>query len=223
MRIEQESAMISLQQGLEKNIRRVVSEEFARESLKRDLSTRRNSETDIPSSEKKCKRVRIQIEPLQMVEPDALPLNHDYWYSKEDLARSRQLARKLSRTVNPDPVLMETYYTQHKADAVKLLKHSNDFWKQRGLERLSSQHSVCRNIQVCSVKSAVLLEQSSQFLDGVQDPDRLASASRMASGPSAHFAQTLAIADQAMADRIHAETAQAKTATTTAVTAKRPA
>jgi hypothetical protein len=188
---------------------------------------RRKSESDAHPARKR-RRVRIQVEPLQVVEGEELPDNKTTcWYSKEDLVVSRRIARKLSRQVNSDPVLMETYYIACEpvsddsvpscwqsppqrndtttAAAVKILKHSSAFWKQRGLERLSKGHSLSRSIQVCSVKSAVLLEQSSQYLEGIQDPERLAHASLMASRPSQQFAHFLAMADQAMAERIHQE------------------
>lgn len=200
---------------------RVVSAEDVRESCKkRGIFFHHQSDSDTQPPAKKRKCVRIQVEPYEVVEPDQLPVDKCCWYSKDDLVRSRFVARKLSRAVNPDAVLMETYHkacdshpepspqSQQTASAVKLLKHSNDFWKQRGLERLSKNHAVTRSIQVCSVKSAVFLEQSSQYLDGIQDPERLAQASRMASRPSQHFAIFLATADQAMADRIHAEAAK---------------
>ena len=226
-----DSMMVMIQKVQARGTRRVVSEENVRASLKRGLPPRCHSDSDAQQPLKKRKRVRIQAEPLQVVEPEPLPVDKCCWYTKEELVRSRKVARKVSLAVNTDPVLMETYdkafeltviqlaeveatarpepsQSQHKASAVKLLKHSSAFWKQRGLERLSKNHAVSRSIQVCSVKSAVLLEQTSQYLDGVQDPERLAHASRMASRPSQHFAQMLAMADQAMADRIHAEAAK---------------
>ena len=199
---------------------RVVSEEDIRASSKRGGSLHRHGDSDVQPPAKKRKRVRIQEEPYEIVEPDPLPVDKCCWYSKDDLARSRLVARKLSRAVNSDPVLMETYnmacdsqaepspQCQHAASAVKLLKFSNDFWKQRGLERLSKNHAVSRSIQVCSVKTAVLVEQSTQYLEGVQDPERLARVSRIASRPSQNFAIFLATADEALADRIHAETAK---------------
>lgn len=201
---------------------RVVSEENISESHnKRGAPSRSHSESDIqPPVKKKRKRVRFQVEPYEVVEAEPLPVDKCCWYSKDDLARSRLVARKLSSAVDCDPVLMETYYmacdtptglsqeAQHAASAVKLLKFSNEFWKQRGLERLSKNHAVSRSIQVCSVKTAVLLEQSNQYLAGVQDPERLAQVSRIASRPSQNFAEFLATADQALADKIHAETAK---------------
>jgi hypothetical protein len=119
--------------------------------------------------------------------------------------------------VNSDSILVETYDKacklsdlDHDSDKTSeeimmLLEGSGAFWKQRGLERLSQRHSISRSIQVCQVKSAVLLEQTRQYLDGVKDPERLAAASLMTSKPSQHFAQMLALADQAMAGRIHSE------------------
>jgi hypothetical protein len=189
---------------------------------------RRHCHCLLPESARKRRRVCIQSEPLQVVQGEELPANKAAcWYSKEDLVASRLVARKLSKQVNSDPVLMQTYFKACEpqsedsapsclqspsqrndtttAAAVRILKHSSAFWKQRGLERLSKGHSLSRNIQVCSVKSAVLLEQSSQFLEGIQDPERLAQASLMASRPSLKFAHFLAMADQAMAERIHQE------------------
>lgn len=221
------------------SIRRAVSEENVRESVKR-AHPRRHSESDAQQQpQKKRKRVRIQVEPFQVVEAQVTPIDKCWWYSKEDLVRSRYVARKLSRAVDTDQVLIETFdkaceltvvqsfdlsvqsqtqqqqHDDNKTSAVKLLKHSSAFWKQRGLERLSKNHAVSRSIQVCSVKSAVLLEQTSQYLDGVNDAERLAHASRMISRPSQNFAQMLAMADEAMAERIHAEAAKvaAKAAT----------
>ncbi|CAB9514286.1 expressed unknown protein [Seminavis robusta] len=190
---------------------------------------RRKSESDALPARKR-RRVRIQLEPLQVVEGQGqLPNKQICWYSKEDLVTSRRTARKLSRQVNPDQVLMETFdkaWTPAAAEhdnmnenssqqndsssditsaAVKVLKHSSAFWKQRGLERLSKGHSISRSIQVCSVKSAVLLEQSCQYLEGVKDPERLALASLKTSRPSQQFAHMLAMADAAMAERIHQE------------------
>ena len=195
-------------------LRRVVSEENVRAVTKRPLPemTRRISEPCVQQPLKKRRRVRFQAELLQVVvEGQPLPPKQNCWYSKEDLVSSRKMARKLSRQVDSDPVLMETFdkacAQQHPTSAVRLLEESRDFWKQRGLERLSRGHAISRNIQVCSVKSAVLLEQSCQYLEGKKDPERLAQASLMASGPSQNFAYMLAMADQSMANRIHSETA----------------
>ena len=158
----------------------------------------------------KRRRVRFQSKPQQVVEGQPLPPKQQCWYSKEDLVSSRKLARRLSRQVDSDSILMETFdracAQQHPSNAVERLEKSRAFWKQRGLERLSKGHAISRNIQVCSVKSAVLLEQSCQYLEGKKDPERLAQASLMASGPSQHFAHMLAMADQSMANRIHSET-----------------
>jgi hypothetical protein len=173
---------------------------------------RRNSESDAQPAKKRS-RVRIQLEP-QFVDPEPLPPK-TCWYSKQDLLHSRKTARRLSRQVNTDSVLMETYdrackladHDDHNTaeEIMAMLEGSDAYWKQRGLERLSQKHAISRSIQVCSVKSAVLLEQISQNLDGIKDPERLAEASLMASRPSQHFAQLLALADQAMARRIHSE------------------
>ena len=105
------------------------------------------------------------------------------------------------------------HHQQGKAMVVQRLQVSAAFWKQRGLERLSQGHAISRSIQVCSVKSAVLLEQTSQYLEGVQDPERLAHASRMASRPSQQFAEMLAMADHAMANKIHSESSESTSST----------
>lgn len=175
---------------------------------------RRHSESDAQPM-KKRKRVRILLEPQQMLQPLAPKA---CWYSKEDLVTSKKIARKLSRNANSDSVLQETYdkackLSSHEdektsEEIMAMLEGSGAFWKQRGLERLSQRHAISRSMQVCQVKSAVLLEQTSQYLDGIMDPERLASASIVASRPSQHFAQMLALADQAMAKRIYSEPAE---------------
>lgn len=196
-------------------LRRVQSDDKVSSSsvTKRALPeiTRRKSESDVHPL-KKRRRVRFQAKPLQVVEGEtSFPPKQKCWYSKEDLVSSRKMARKLSKQVDSDSVLMETFdkacAQQHPTSAVKLLEGSGAFWKQRGLERLAKGHSISRNIQVCSVKSAVLLEQSCQYLEGKNSPERLAQASLMASGPSQNFAHMLAMADQSMALRIHSEMA----------------
>ena len=247
-------------------IRRVHSEENLRNIRKLEDQSqqqsrgkrRRRSETDVQSLKK---RVRIQVEPVQVVEPLPLPRDMCCWYSREELVYARKYARKLSRLANSDSVLNDTFGKAceltvtighatsgevdkhflsdgstlgedpaeqehsnqeqiiYKKNVVKNLARSGAFWKQRGLERLSRQHAISRSMQVCSVKSAVLLEQTSQYLDGVQDPERLARASRMASQPSQHFAQMLAMADQAMAKKIHLESATTTSKNTVAPTA----
>lgn len=194
--------------------RRCASEEdLSSRKRVRSVAPRRHSETDAQPL-KKRKRVRIQLEPQQMMQPLA---PKSCWYSKEDLVVSRKCARKLSRQVNSDSVLVETYDKACKLsnlnndndklseEIMMMLEGSGEFWKQRGLERLSQRHAISRSIQVCQVKSAVLLEQTGQYLDGIQDPERLAAASLMASRPSQYFAQMIALADQAMAKRIHSE------------------
>jgi len=119
-------------------------------------------------------------------------------HSKENLAESPNPAMDTTKQDHQD---------QHnKAKVVNKLKRCSAFWKQRGLERLGQQHSISRSMQVCYVKSSVLLEQTSQYLNGKQDPERLAQVSRETSGPSQQFAQMLAMADAAMAQRIQAET-----------------
>jgi len=160
---------------------------------------------------------RLVVEPMPLALEE---YNETCWHSKEDLKTARRLAKRLSRLLvnsGSDVVLMDAFgeamcprmehltkndinpamettmadQEQHKAKVVNKLKQCSAFWKQRGLERLAQQHSISRSMQVCYVKSSVLLEQSSQHLDGKQDPERLAQVSRETSGPSLQFAQML--------------------------------
>jgi hypothetical protein len=133
------------------------------------------------------------------------------WLTRRDLAYVRSCAKKMCRSMNLDDVLQELYYgacSPHREmdptiDRTSVLLKSKDYSEQRGLERWStSQHSFLRSIKIVEVKTAVLLEQSCQFLTGKANPARLAEVSQLASSASIRFAQILAFADATMAMQI---------------------
>lgn len=127
------------------------------------------------------------------------------WLSRHDLAYFRASAKRLCLSINLDGVIQEAYDSalyenDPKHYSTSSLIESNDYSRQRGLEKWSSsQHSILRSIKIIEVKTAVLLEQSIQFLSGRSDPVRLAELSQKASSTSQRFAQVLASADAAMA------------------------
>ena len=130
------------------------------------------------------------------------------WLSRSDLANFRASAKKLCRSLNLDNVLQEAYQwacrpdPQGDSETARMipLLESLDYSKQRGLERWSStQHAFLRSIKIIEVKTAVLLEQSSQFLSGKKDPEKLAKVAQDASITSQRFAQILASADATIA------------------------
>jgi hypothetical protein len=67
-------------------------------------------------------------------------------------------------------------------EKITALLDSSDYSSQRDLERwCSSQHAFLRSLKIVEVKTAVLLEQSIQFLTGRSDPNRLAEVAQQAS------------------------------------------
>jgi len=170
----------------------------------------------VSSHGKKRKLVRIDDKPRQVVEPQYFPTDSHQprtcWYTKDDLHLSKKLGKELSRALDTDTLLVDTYNRavrqdkpQAETETILKLQCSGDYWKQRGLERWSSQHAIARSIQVCQLKLAVMLEQTSQCIDGTHDPSRLAEICQTFSRPSQQFAQVLAQADEQMAKIIHAE------------------
>ena len=130
------------------------------------------------------------------------------WLTKRELAYFRSCAKKMCKSIDLDNALYEAYdnegdmwdtdYTRTLA-----LLENDDYSKQRGLERwTSSQHAFARSTKIIEVKTAVLLEQSSQMLSGRSDADRLAEVARTASEKSQRFAHVLALADATMAVQV---------------------
>jgi hypothetical protein len=138
------------------------------------------------------------------------------WLTRMDLAVSRARARRLSKSMDLDPILMP-YVLGINGDLVnnndnndcdsrsanKLLR-SRYFFAQRGLERYSgSKHGLVRKMIIQQVKSAVLLEQSTQILEGRVDEDKISEISRQASLSSQKFARILAQADAEIAVKVY--------------------
>ena len=134
--------------------------------------------------------------------------NYRSWLTKRELAYFRSCAKKMCKSIDLDNALYEAYdnegdmwdtdYTRTLA-----LLENDDYSKQRGLERwTSSQHAFARSTKIIEVKTAVLLEQSSQMLSGRTDADRLAEVARTASEKSQRFAHVLALADATMAIQV---------------------
>jgi hypothetical protein len=126
------------------------------------------------------------------------------WLTRRDLAHFRASAKKLCRSINLDNVLAKAYDVSCIAvpdndtdlERIIALLENSDYSKQRGLERwCSSQHAFLRSLKIVEVKTAVLLEQSIQFLTRRSDANRLAEVAQQASIASQKFAQILASAD----------------------------
>jgi hypothetical protein len=147
-------------------------------------------------------RTFIDIEESQPRKPKTNP-----WLTREDLAGCRSSAKQMCRSINLDTLLQEAYNgacsTNQEQDRTNALLKSSDYSRQRGLERWSSsQHAVLRSIKIIEVKTAVLLEQSRQFLTGKADPTRIAELSQQASSISQRFAEILASVDATMATQV---------------------
>jgi hypothetical protein len=137
------------------------------------------------------------------------------WLTRRDLAHFRASAKKLCRSINLDSVLAKAYgvsciavpdNTITDLEKITALLDSSDYSSQRGLERwCSSQHAFLRSLKIVEVKTAVLLEQSIQFLTGRSDPNRLAEAAQQASIASQKFAQILASADAREASQVQGD------------------
>jgi hypothetical protein len=130
------------------------------------------------------------------------------WLTRKELAYFRSCAKKLSKSVDLDPVLKEVFNENNSNDDTVLqtnrLLKCTDFLEHRGLERWSGMHhSFLRSLKIVEVKSAVLLEQSTQILSGRSDPDKLSVVSREASQVSQRFAEVLARADAELAMEVH--------------------
>jgi len=131
------------------------------------------------------------------------------WLTRRELAYIRSRAKKLSKSLNLNSVLQDVFTIESSDDEdtihpTKRLLSSTEFLEQRGLERWSSSHhSFLRSLKVIEVKSAVLLEQSTQVLSGRVDPDRLGFVSREASQASQRFAQVLGKVDAETAREVH--------------------
>lgn len=130
------------------------------------------------------------------------------WLTKRELAYFRSCAKKMAREINLDNALYEAYDSEEdmwNTDYTRTLAllENDDYSKQRGLERwTSSQHAFARSTKIIEVKTAVLLEQSSQMLSGRSDAERLAEVARIASEKSQRFAHVLALADATMAIQV---------------------
>jgi hypothetical protein len=140
------------------------------------------------------------------------------WLTKRDLTFFRASAKKLCLSINLDSVLEKAYHGDSMTadwDRSKALIESNDYVMQRGLERWSSSHhAFLRSSKVVEHKTAVILEQSIQFLSGKTDANKLAQVAREASVQSQRFAQILALADfreamQVQRDAMHVQAADA--------------
>lgn len=134
------------------------------------------------------------------------------WLTRQELGYFRSCAKKLCRSQKLDDLLRNAYYfaseLDNKATAsiAEALAENDGYIAQRGLERWSSsQHALVRSVKIIEVKTAVLLEQATQFLSGKQNPNHLAQASIEASKSSQQFAQFLASTDATVARQVRAE------------------
>lgn len=134
------------------------------------------------------------------------------WLTRQELGYFRSCAKKLCRSNNLDDVLRNAYFLADKLDAkdsqsiADTLAEHEAYVAQRGLERWSSsQHALVRSVKIVEVKTAVLLEQTSQFLSGRRNPNRLAKVSMEASNSSQYFAQFLASTDASLARQVRDE------------------
>eukprot|EP00525_Craspedostauros_australis_P010201 CAMPEP_0198124936 /NCGR_PEP_ID=MMETSP1442-20131203/41362_1 /TAXON_ID= /ORGANISM="Craspedostauros australis, Strain CCMP3328" /LENGTH=246 /DNA_ID=CAMNT_0043784447 /DNA_START=18 /DNA_END=758 /DNA_ORIENTATION=+ len=133
------------------------------------------------------------------------------WLTRDDLARFRSCARRLCRSVSIDHILSDAYADACSTISIEQVQTvpfvtNCDYMDQRGLERWSSSlHALERSFKIVQVKSAVLLEQASQFLTGKRDAHKLAKVAQEASITSLRFAQVLAAGDAELAKRLQLE------------------
>lgn len=134
------------------------------------------------------------------------------WLTRQELKYFRSCATKLCRAQRLDDLLQHAYYeaTTMEYDAkgitANALAKNDSYVAQRGLERLSStHHALVRSVKIVEVRTAVFLEQTSQFLTGRRNPSLLAKVSQEASKSSQQFAQFLASADAAVAMEVRKE------------------
>ena len=166
------------------------------------------STCDDESSEVKNKELINDLSTMNLPESNDSPQNkakkRSSWLTRRDLAQFRASAKKLCRSINLDSVLAKAYdgsciaVPDNDTDLERIiaLLEDSDYSRQRGLERwCSSQHAFLRSLKIVEVKTAVLLEQSIQFLTRKSDPNRLAEVAQQASIASQKFAQILASAD----------------------------
>ncbi len=134
------------------------------------------------------------------------------WLTRQELKYFRSCAAKLCRQQRLDDVLQQAYFEATRMDvapqsrAANILAENDVYVAQRGLERLSSSHhALVRSVKIVEVRTAVFLEQTSQFLTGKRNPSSLAKVSQDASESSQQFAQFLAVADAAVAMKVRNE------------------
>lgn len=134
------------------------------------------------------------------------------WLTREELGYFRNCAKKLCRSQRLDGLLRDVYLRSCTTEPVTELPNvdslaGNDAYvAQRGLERWScSHHALIRSVKIVEVKTAVFLEQTSQFLAGKRNPATLAKVSRDASESSQQFARYLATVDAAIAKQVRDE------------------
>jgi hypothetical protein len=146
--------------------------------------------------------------------PDHKTKKRSSWLTRRDLQHFRASAKKLCRSINLDSALAKAYDVSCLAvpdndtdlDRIIALLENSDYSRQRGLERwCSSQHAFLRSLKIVEVKTAVLLEQSIQFLTGRSDPNKLAVVAQQASIASQKFAQILASADAREASQVQGD------------------
>ncbi|KAL7565121.1 hypothetical protein ACA910_005127 [Epithemia clementina (nom. ined.)] len=131
------------------------------------------------------------------------------WYSRGDLRNFKLSAKNFCAVIDVENELFQAYSTDDLpmassanermiATKASFLSGSEAFQRQRGLERWSSSlHMLSRCIAIISVRTEVLLEQSSQSITGKTDPERIAAIYQSASSQSVHYALVLGLADAA--------------------------